>query len=37
LEDWPFDHTLINDGSISDLQRQVLALVDTLNQQRSNG
>ena len=37
LEDWPFDHTLVNDGTIADLERQILALVDTLKQQRSDG
>jgi hypothetical protein len=33
LEDWPFDHTIVNDGSIDDLQRQVLALHHTLQTQ----
>ena len=36
LEDWPFDHTIVNDGSVTDLQRQVLALHQQLNQQQGN-
>lgn len=32
LNDWPFDHTIVNDGSLEDLQAQVLELQLTLSQ-----
>lgn len=37
LEDWPFDHTIVNDGTVADLERQVLALLAILNATNSHG
>ena len=36
LEDWAFDHRIINGGSVADLQRQVLALHQYLKQQETS-
>ena len=36
LENWPFYHTIVNDGSIADLERQVLTLVQTLTGERDD-
>lgn len=33
LEFWPFDHTIVNDGSIADLQQQILQLHENLSNQ----
>ena len=33
LEFWPFDHTIVNDGSIADLQQQIMRLHENLANQ----
>lgn len=33
LEFWPFDHTIVNDGSIADLQQQIMRLHEALANQ----